>query len=144
MGGWLTRLRTPGTASMLLAELEGAADPGWRGVVASALLDTGSDAGLEELAERLSDGDEAVLDAVYRRALGRGAEGVPEVLVPAILGAVRRMPGEAGRVKAVLALRCRGRDDGPTREGLTEAYRREPSRRVATEIKTTLIELAHR
>jgi hypothetical protein len=140
----LTRLRTPGTASMLLAELEGAADPGWRGVVASALLETGSDTGLEELLERLSDRDEAVLDAVFQRALGRGAEGVPEALVPGILGAVRDMPGEAGRIKAVLALRCRGRDDAPTREGLTDAYRREPSRRVATEIKTTLIELAHR
>jgi hypothetical protein len=140
----LTLLRTPGTVPMLLAEFEDAVEPEWRVVIGSALLETGAEAALARLAEDLSDGDEAVLDAVFQRALARGGEGLPEALVPHVLAAVREMPGEAGRIKAVLALRGRGRLDPAIREGLIEAYRLEPSGRVAAEIKTALIELAHR
>jgi hypothetical protein len=53
------------------------------------------------------------------------------------------MPGEDGRRAALLVLRLRGRL-GAVRDGLLDAYRYEPSRRVAKEIAATIEELAHR
>jgi hypothetical protein len=68
---------------------------------------------------------------------------VPESLVGPLLTALRVLPDEDDRRTALFILRYRGTLSG-AREGLLEAYRREPSRRVATEIRQVLVELAHR
>jgi len=54
-----------------------------------------------------------------------------------------RVEGEEGRLTALYVLRCRGTLNG-VRDSLIEAYRREPSRRVANELRAVLVELAHR
>ncbi|MDH3592969.1 MAG: hypothetical protein OER88_13875, partial [Planctomycetota bacterium] len=98
---------------------------------------------LDDVETRLRAGDVQVFDALVRAAVAGGADGVPEQLVPAVLSALRTLPGEVSRLRALFILRCRGTLSG-VREGLIEAYRREPSRRVARAIESTLVELAHR
>lgn len=80
-----------------------------------------------------------IADAV-EIALGVGREHFP---VFNLVDEFRWMQSEEGRRVALLALRLRGRFDD-VREGLIEAYRFEPSRRVAQEIGAAIVELAHR
>jgi hypothetical protein len=68
---------------------------------------------------------------------------VPDRLVAPLLRAAQEAAGEGARSAAVVVLRCRGTLDG-VREGLVDAYRREPSSRVAREIAEALEDLAHR
>lgn len=139
----LVVLRAPGVEALLLAELSAGLPDYLRSAVAVELLNLGRDEGLARLAELLAKGDGTVLDVLLRRAGRLGPEALPPALVPAVLGALRSLPGEDGRRAALLVLRLRGRFDD-VREGLVEAYRYEPSRRVAAEILEAITELAHR
>jgi len=139
----LVVLRAPGVEELLLAELSSGLPDYLRSAVAVELLNLGRDKGLARLAELLAAGDGIVLDVLLRRAGKLGPDAVPPVLVPAVLEALKSLPGEDGRRAALLVLRLRGRYDD-VRDGLVEAYRYEPSRRVAAEILETTTELAHR
>jgi hypothetical protein len=139
----LVILRTPGTEALLLAEMANRKDEMLRGAAATELINLGGRRGLAYLAEELRAGDRVVLRSLFVSAKGFGRGGVPESLVGPTLRALRRLPDEDDRRTALFILRYRGTLDG-AREGLIEAYRREPSRRVATEIRQVLLELAHR
>jgi hypothetical protein len=139
----LVALRTPGTEALLLAEMANRQDELLRGAAATELLNLSSPGALAHLAQALEQNDLTVLRSLFVRAKDHGRAGVPESLVGPTLTALRRLPGEDDRRTALFILRYRGTLDG-AREGLIEAYRREPSRRVAKEIRLTLDELAHR
>jgi hypothetical protein len=139
----LVALRAPGTEALLLAELSAGVQDDLRSAAAVELLNLGGDEGHARLATLVAGGDGAVLDAILRRARMLGERGVPPPVVPAVLAALRTLKGEDGRRAALLVLRFRGRFDD-VREALLEAYRFEPSRRVAKEIGETIDELAHR
>jgi hypothetical protein len=138
----LADLRVPGTEALLLAELVPSARPDLRSAAATTLLDLGG--GERRLSELIAEGDGAVLHALLLRARMAGEEGVPRGLVPAVLEAVRRMPGEDGRRAALFVLRFRGRFEDDVRQGLLDAYVHEPSRRVAADIAEAIEELAYR
>jgi hypothetical protein len=139
----LVTLGTPGTEALLLAEMTNRKDENLRGAAAVELLNLGQPAGLEYLAGELARGDIVVLRSLFVTAKDSGRAGVPESLVGPTLRALRILPGEDDRRTALFILRYRGTLDG-SRAGLIEAYRREPSRRVANEIQEVLLELAHR
>jgi len=139
----LVAMRAPGVEALLLAELSGSIPDHLRDGAAVELLNLGGDEGHARLAELLAEGDGVALSVVLRRAMKLGEQGVPAVLAPAVLRALRTMPGEDGRRAALLALRFRGRFDD-VRDGLIEAYRFEPSRKVAADIGEGITELAHR
>ncbi len=139
----LVAMRAPGVEALLLAELAASIPDHLRDGAAVELLNLRGEEGHARLAELLADGDGAVLAAVLRSATKLGEAGVPPVLVPAVLEALRTMPGEDGRRAALLVLRFRGRLDD-IRDGLVEAYRYEPSRKVASDIGEGIVELAHR
>ncbi len=139
----LVAMRAPGAEALLLAELKARIPDYLRNAAAVELLNLGAAGGHARLAELVAEGDGAVLDALLRSASRLGEEGVPNALVPAVLAALRTLPGEDGRRAALLVIRFRGRFDD-VREGLLEAYRYEPSRRVAQEIGEAIAELAHR
>ncbi len=139
----LVEMRAPGVEALLLAELSASLPDELRSAAATEILNLGADAGLARLGDLLADGDRAVFDALLRRAWKSRGASVPAVLVPGVLAAVRGIPGEDGRRAALLVLRFRGRLDD-VRDGLVEAYRHEPSRRVAKEVAETIGELAHR
>jgi len=114
-----------------------------RRAAAANLLELDTEETVEAVAARLEGGDLAMLDPIVARAQARGKDGVPLRLLPALLHALRTAPGEDDRFRALYALRCQGRLaelDG----GLMDAYRREPSERVADAIAETLRELAIR
>ncbi len=139
----LVSLRTPGTEALLLAEMANRKDDMLRGAAAVELLNLSTPRGLAHLGEELERGDTVVLRSLFVSAKGSGRAGVPEALVAPTLEALRGMPDEGDRRTALFILRYRGTLDG-SREGLIEAYRREPSRRLANEIRQVLLELAHR
>ncbi|MHC4732109.1 MAG: hypothetical protein ACYS6Z_16185, partial [Planctomycetota bacterium] len=139
----LVMLGTPGTEALLLAEMANRKDEMLRRAAAAELMNLGGRRGLAHLAEELERGDPIVLRALFMRAKGHGRAGVPESLVGPALRALRVFPDEDDRRTALFIFRYRGTLDG-AREGLVEAYRREPSRRLATEIRQVLEELAHR
>jgi len=139
----LASLGTKGTEALLMAELHPTTPEVLRGAAATELLNLGSERGAARLAELVEEGDGPVLDTVFRRARVGGAAAVPEVIVAALLRALRTVPGEDRRRLILLTLRFRGRFND-VREGLVEAYRREPSRRVAKDIERAIQELAHR
>jgi hypothetical protein len=139
----LVEMRAPGTEALLLAELSASIPNELKSAAATELLNLGGEAGIARLAELLAEGDGAVLNALLLRAWKSHGASVPEALVPGVLGALRAIPGEEGRRAALLVLRFRGRLDD-VREGLVDAYRHEPSRRVSKEIAETIEELAHR
>jgi hypothetical protein len=139
----LVALRTPGTEALLLAEMANPKDEVLRGAAVAEILNLGGRAGLAHLAEELEGLDPRILHSLFMRAKTHGRAGVPEALVGPTLTALREMPAEDDRRTALFILRYRGTLDG-SREGLVEAYRREPSRRLATEIRQVLVELAHR
>ena len=139
----LVLLRAPGVEALLLAELAAGLPDALRAAAAAEMLNLGGAEGEERLAELLAAGDAAVLDTLLGRTRTLGGFGVPTRLVPALLQALRGMPSEDGRRTALLVLRLRGRFDD-VRDGLIEAYRFEPSRRVAQEIGAAIEELAHR
>ena len=76
------------------------------------------------------------------RSSATGRDGVPSSLLPGLLRLLERTPNEQTRLRILLILRCRGTLDG-VESGLMEAYRREPSSRVADAIRATIVELAH-
>ncbi|HEX5136772.1 MAG TPA: hypothetical protein VFY93_07370 [Planctomycetota bacterium] len=139
----LVLLRAPGTEALLLAELNASIPDNLRSAAAAEILNLAGQEGIARLADLVGQGDAAALDAVLQRAWQSQGAGVPDGLLPGLLEAVRRIPGEDGRRAALLVLRFRGKLDG-VRDGLVEAYRHEPSRRVAKEIEETIVELAHR
>jgi hypothetical protein len=139
----LVQMRAPGTEALLLAELSASIPDGLRSAAAAELMNLGGAAAGARLGELLAEGDGAVLDALLVRARKSQGTRVPDALVPGVLKALRAIPGEEGRRAALLVLRFRGRLDD-VREGLVDAYRHEPSRRVAREIGETIVELAHR
>jgi hypothetical protein len=139
----LVALQTPGTEALLLAEMANPSDEVLRGAAATEILNLGSRAGLAHLAEELERGDPQILHSLLMQAKTLGRRGVPEALVGPALSALRKMPDEDDRRTALFIFRYRGTLDA-AREGLVEAYRREPSRRLATEIRQVLGELAHR
>jgi len=137
----LVELGTPGVEALLIAELSGAADRVVHGAAITELLNLGGPRGIERLAEALEDGDRALLRALLGRA--QVSASVPEPLVPGILNALRTWPSEEERRVALFVLRYCGTLEG-IRDELMDAYRREPSRRVAMEIREVMEELAHR
>ncbi|MCK6459270.1 MAG: hypothetical protein L6Q95_05175 [Planctomycetes bacterium] len=139
----LVEMRAPGVEALLLAELASSIPEELRSAAATEILNLGAEAGLARLGGLLAEGDPAVLDALLRRAWKSRGAGIPAALVPGVLAALRGIPGEDGRRAALLVLRFRGRLED-VREGLVDAYRHEPSRRVAKEIGETIEELAHR
>lgn len=139
----LVQLRAPAIEALLLAELDASIPAQFKAAAAVELLNLGGEAGLARMKELIAEGDGPALDALLRAARVGGGSAVPPVLVPAVLEALQTIPGEEGRRAALLILRFRGRLDD-VREGLIDAYRREPSRRVAKEILETIEELAHR
>jgi len=139
----LVQLRAPATEALLLAELGASIPLEFKAAAAVELLNLGGEKGRARLGELIAAGDGPALDALLRRARALGEQGVPPELAPAVLKALRTVPGEDGRKAALLILRFRGRFDD-VRDGLIEAYRHEPSRRVAQEIRETIEELAHR
>ncbi|MHC4932917.1 MAG: HEAT repeat domain-containing protein, partial [Planctomycetota bacterium] len=140
----LVALRAPDALPMLRAELVEAEDSDTRGLALGAILGTGDPEGLEEVAGLVREGERLVLDALQARALSRGRDGVPDELLSAVLAAVRELPSEESRIQALWILRGRGILDPVVEDGLTQAYRTEPSQRVAREISRALEELAHR
>jgi hypothetical protein len=72
-----------------------------------------------------------------------GAEGLPDGFLDPVLRALVTLPSEDDRLAALAVLRRRGTLEG-VQAALEDAYRREPSRRVAQEIAETLRELAYR
>jgi hypothetical protein len=137
----LVQLGARRVVPLLAAELDPSRPEFLHGVAATELLNLGERTDL--LAEALERGDPAVLAALQRRVQGMGREGLPDALLPGLLKALREQPGEEGRLTALFVLRCRGTLQG-VRDDLIAAYRREPSRRVAKEIRKVIEELAHR
>ena len=127
---------------LILAELSDEL-PRTRATAAANLLEFGDEEGIEAVAARLLDGDEAMLGPIQGRAQAAGTLGVDDALLPALLDTLERAPSELIRMRVLYTLRCRATLEG-VEKGLMEAYRREPSRRVAAAIRATLIELAHR
>jgi hypothetical protein len=141
--GTLVALRTPGVEALLLAEVDASIATNLKNAAVTELLNLGGEEGVARVAALIEAGEGWALDALLRRARGMGERGVPEAAVPAVLAALRGMPGEDGRRAALFVLRFRARFDD-TRSGLVEAYRHEPSRRFAEEIGRAIAELAHR
>ncbi|MHC4550376.1 MAG: hypothetical protein ACYTEZ_16530 [Planctomycetota bacterium] len=139
----LVTLRTPGVEALLLAEMADRGETLLRSAAATELLNLGGEAALLRLGEELEARDPVVLRALLTRSRAYPRTGVPDALVGPVFAALRRASGEDDRRVALFILRYRGTLDG-VREGLIEAYRREPSRRVAREIGQVLLELAHR
>ncbi|MHC4955980.1 MAG: HEAT repeat domain-containing protein [Planctomycetota bacterium] len=138
----LVSMRFRPVLPLLIADLE-EDDPRVRAAAASSLLEFGDAEGVRAVAEKLDAGDAFMLGPVQQRARAGGAASVDEALLPALLRLLERAPGETVRQRALLTLRFRGTLDG-VEEGLMEAYRREPSSRVADAIRDTIIDLAHR
>jgi hypothetical protein len=138
----LVRMRFHPVRPLLIADL---ADelPVLRRASTANLLELGGDEAVSAVAERLESGDLAVLAPIAARAKARGRKGIAPRLVPAILFALREGPSEQDRLQALFALRCRGTLDD-VRDGLMDAYQREPSQRVADAIRDVLVELAYR
>jgi hypothetical protein len=139
----LVQMRAPGAEALLLAELSAAIPGELRSAAATELLNLDAEEGIARLGGLVAAGDGAVLDALLLRALRSKGTRVPDGIVPGVLAALRAIPGEEGRRAALLVLRLRGRLDD-VRDGLVDAYRHEPSRRVAKEIGGTIAELASR
>ncbi len=137
----LTELRMPRVIPLLKAELKSSRPNEVRNLAVSELLTL--DAGLSEVADRLRAGDNEAFDALHRRAQAGGRDGVPDALVDALLESLDTLTGEDAKLRALFILRCRGTLEG-VRDGLLNAYRKEPSRRVARAIREALIELSHR
>jgi len=138
----LVLLRDTKTEPLLIAGLDDESDS-TRGLMAARILDLGESAGVDAVNARLLRGDEAALGAVLQRAINAGRASVSARLLPGLIDLVARAPGEQTRLQALHVLRVRGILDD-VREGLIDAYRREPSHRVANKIKEVLIELAQR
>ena len=141
--GILTTLRTKAALPVLRAEFEDASSPDLKTAAALALIEFDDAEGLREVGALLRSGDATLLDALVQRAGLQGPGGVPEALLPDLLTALKDLSGEESRLKVLFILRIRGRLEGVA-EDLVEAYRRERSRRVVSQIETTLKELAHR
>ena len=139
----LAILRTAGVEALLLAELADRADRIIRGAAATELLNMGGERGVTRVREELEDGDPEILQVLLTRVRNRGRTGIPDALLPAVIGILRTAPGEDARRTALFVLRYRATLEG-VRSGLLEADRREPSRRLAGDIRTVLLELAHR
>ncbi|MHC4941142.1 MAG: hypothetical protein ACYTHK_19575 [Planctomycetota bacterium] len=138
----LTVLQTQAALPLMRAELD-ATDDNVRVAAAQAVMAMEDGQGLRKIGDLIRAGDTAILDTLAFRAESQGAAGVPPQLVHDIALAVGLLPDEAGRLKALFILRCRGVLDD-VRVPLIGAYRTEPSRRVAGQIETTLQELAYR
>jgi len=139
----LARFRTEGADGLFADALDPSRSDLLRAVAASCLLDFGSSEGRRLVAASLDSGDRAVLDAMVRRAVAQGVGAAPPETIPSLLRIVRRASSEAARRGALLVLRLQG-DLAAVRDDLLDAYRREPSARVAEEIAATLRDLAHR
>jgi len=125
----------------LTADLE-EQDPNVRAAAAAGLLEFGEDEDVAPVARRLNDRDSAMIAPLLQRVRSLGREGVAESLLPALLRFLESAPNEEARQLILLILRCRGTLDGID-EGLMDAYRREPSSRLAKSIRAAIIELAH-
>jgi len=99
---------------------------------------------LDVVADAVRAGDPPAISSLRRRALALREHGIPDEVLPAVLDALRTLPNEDDRRELAFALRLRGRLDPPVRTGLVRAYRHEPSRLVARDLRTALVELAHR
>ncbi len=127
---------------LLVAELAPNRPAAMHDTAATELLALGER--LDVVAEAIRSGNLPALGALRRRVLALGPHGIPDEVLPAVLDAVRTLSSEDARRELLFALRLRGRLDTKVRDGLQEAYRYEPSRLVARDIKATLVELAHR
>ena len=139
----LTTLRVDAVVPMMITDLNKAPSRDLRGAAASGLVSLGNAEGLEAVGGSLLGGDPIALELLVHFATQGGGAAVPDALVPALLDAVERLPGETERLSALYVLRCRGRLDD-VKAGLVRAYEHEPSRRVARQIEKVLFELAHR
>jgi len=126
---------------LLMADLE-EEDPQLRATAAADLLEFGIAEEVAAVKRRMDQADMAMLGPLLHRARAKGADGIPDSLLPPLLRMLEQAPGEPTRLRILLILRCRGTLDGVA-DGLMEAYRREPSERVATAIREAITELAH-
>lgn len=138
--GALATLKAKEVLPLLIQELEHSGDPLARRAVAASLLDLGTPEALEAVARALRRLDTEVVESLWTRAATQGPAGLPEALLPAVLDALRLLPGESARQKVVLALRGRGMRRGVA-PALEEAYRRDPSGVVALTIRDALTDL---
>ncbi|MHC4409354.1 MAG: hypothetical protein ACYS0F_10150 [Planctomycetota bacterium] len=138
----LVNARFAPVVPLLLADLADDLDV-LRRAAAANLLEYDDQRGVTAVAERLESGDLTLLAPIVARAQARGKAGIRPRLLPALLQMLTTASGEENRLQVLFALRCRGSLEG-VEQGLMDAYRREPSRRIATAIRETLVERAHR
>jgi len=138
----LVKMRFRPVLPLILADLTSDV-PRTRATAAAHLLDFDDEEGVDAVAQRLRDGDEAMLGPIQGRAAAAGELGVNARLLPALFRTLERSPSELTRMRVLYIMRCRATLEG-VQESLMDAYRREPSRRAATAIRGMLIELAHR
>ena len=127
---------------LLHADLDDASDRALQQVAAEVLIAFGDKEGIERIGQRLKAGDARLLDVVSQRS-HRVHDGVPDQILPAVLHVLQNASAESARLQALFIIRARGRMEG-VHQALIDAYRKEPSRRVANQIETVLRELAHR
>ncbi len=138
--GVLATLNAREVVPLMIQELEHSADPQARRAVSASLLDIGTPEAHAAISHALLRLDAEVVESIWPRATTQGAAGLPDLLLPAMLEALRRLPGESARQKVVLALRGRGLRRGVA-DALHEAYRRDPSAVVALTIRDALADL---
>ncbi len=138
--GILATLKAREVLPLMVQELEHSEDPLARRAVAASLLDLGTPEALEAVSRAISRLDAQAVESIWTRAATQGPAGLPDALLPALLDALRRLPGESARQKVVLALRGRGMRRGVA-PALEEAYRRDPSTLVALTIRDALADL---
>ena len=114
------------------ADLKDAPTAQMQSAAAGILITIGDEEGMELIGGRLRDGDLLMLDVLFSRCSQMNEEGLPEALVPAVLGALRSLAGEEARRKALYCLRARGEarrghQSGPD-PGLSQ--RTQPPRRA--------------
>jgi len=140
----LVLLGTDGVESLLRSDFEHAPGPDLRLQAASGLLDLGDADSLARLAGPLRKGDPGLVGLLFERALEGGKYGVPAALVPALLGALANGRGETERLRALTAVRLAAPPGDAVTAALVEAYRREPSLRIADAMRDTLKERRRR
>ncbi|MGQ0612936.1 MAG: hypothetical protein ACT4PV_04240 [Planctomycetaceae bacterium] len=141
--GTLAFLRTEGGPALFVEAIDPSRDDALRAAAGACILDTGEPSAMRALGAALERGDRSLLDMLLRRAVAQGAGILPPPLREPLLRRLRESPQEASRRSALLILRLHGRKEGLL-PALQEAYRHEPSDRVAGEIAATARELAHR
>ena len=139
----LTVLRAPRVVPLLVREYKKAKDASLRAAAAASLLEFGDADALAPLASALRKGEPTIVREPLARTRRLGKDGVDARFVAPLLDALRGLPAKDDRLRVLMIFRFRG-TLADAREGLIEAYRTEQSRRVAGEIRRTLLELAHR